>query len=71
MTQRPEQLQQELQKLRRERSREQAAERVSVKALSMYASEDLLDVLMSMRNELLSLGLESLSIGFFFVQEEE
>jgi hypothetical protein len=71
MTQRPEQLQQELKKLRRERSQEQAAERVSVKALSMYASEDLLDVLMSMRNELLSLGLESLSIGFFFVQEEE
>ena len=71
MTQRPEQLQQELKKLRRERSQEQAAERVRVKALSMYASEDLLDVLMSMRNELLSLGLESLSIGFFFVQEEE
>ena len=71
MTLRPEQLQQELKKLRRERSQEQAAERVSVKALSMYASEDLLDVLMSMRNELLSLGLESPSVGFFFVQEEQ
>lgn len=70
MTTSIEQLQQELDRLKRQRAREQAVERIRIAALSMRSQEDLLSVVLVVHREFSLLDLESPGLGFFFVDEE-
>lgn len=63
------QLQNELAMYQRQRLHEAAAERIRVAVLSMFSSDDLLGVLVTMWREMQVLGLESPAVGYFFVRE--
>ena len=55
---------------RHQRAVEMAAEHIRVEALSMYASDDLLHVVVMMWRELSGLGIETPACAFFFVDEK-
>ncbi len=48
-----------------------AVERVRAKALAMHTSEEILDVAVSLREELLGLGLSAVSASTIYIQQEE
>lgn len=65
-----EQLQNELTQFHAQRARERAVERIRASVLSMHASEDLLQVVLTMYRQFAELGIEVPGCGFFFVDEE-
>ena len=66
-----EQLQSELESLKRLRRQEQAVERIRVAVLSMRSGRDLQHVILVMFREFARLGLEVPACGFIFVDEDK